>query len=233
MKYFSLKCLTITFEYDTQILPLLRRFSNLEELTLRLWIHHSKFIDGTHLYNEILVHMLRLNKFVFFISNSTDINDLIPCLSNDYLQRTFKNIGYDQVVSIIDYIGIDFATYHIFSLPFGFDRFESIDNNFPSIVFNNVTYLCVSDDIPFEHEFFKRIAQFFPFLKNLHISNSKRQSSNLVQLQSNIDQSYSIVEYPHLTSLNFIYAHIDYAQQFLLHTRTSVPQLTELEVGYE
>jgi hypothetical protein len=192
-----------------------------------------KFIDGINLYNEILVHMPRLHKLIFHISNYTYINDSIPWLSNDDLQRTFTKIGYEQVACIVDYMFIDKALCHVFSLPFAFDRLENIGNNFPSKVFNQVTYLSVYDMIPFKHDFFRRIAQSFPFLRKFQVRNTKPQSSNLVQLQTDNDQSYSIVKYPHLTSLDIMDAHIDYVQQFLLHTKTSLPQLTELKVQYE
>ncbi len=177
--------------------------------------------------------MPRLHKVVFYIGNYTDINDSIPCLSKDDLQQTFTKIGYKQVACIVDYVFPDQALCHVFSLPFAFDRLENISNNFPSMEFNQVTDLSVYDCIPFEHEFFRRIAQSFPSLRKFHVMNSKPQSSNLAQSQTDNDQSYSVVKYSNLTSLSIVYAHIDYLQQFLLHTKTSLPKLTELEVQYE
>ena len=48
----------MTKKYDTQIIPLLRRMPNLEELTLNIWIQYrTRFVDGTHINNEVLVHL--------------------------------------------------------------------------------------------------------------------------------------------------------------------------------
>ncbi|CAF5104771.1 unnamed protein product, partial [Rotaria sp. Silwood1] len=76
----NLKCLSLTTPfcltntYDTQFLPLFHRMLNLEELTLYITIkNRTTFIDGTHIYNEILVHMLRLHMFNFCISTDNYI----------------------------------------------------------------------------------------------------------------------------------------------------------------
>ncbi|CAF2973992.1 unnamed protein product [Rotaria sp. Silwood2] len=63
--------------------------------------------------------------------------------------------------------------------------------------------------------------------------NAESPSFNHVNFQRDIDHSYSIVEYPHLTSLSIMYVHIDYVEQFLLRTKTSLPRLTQLKVKYE
>jgi len=46
-------------------------------------------------------------------------------------------------------------------------------------------------------------------------------------------QSYSVVEYPHLTSLDITYVHIDYVEQFLHESKTHLPHLTELHINYD
>ncbi|CAF2946844.1 unnamed protein product [Rotaria sp. Silwood2] len=234
LKCFSLTCFDVTDEYDYQILPLLRRLQYLEELTLYLWINdRHTFIDGNHLYNEILIKMAQLERLTFYISSYTYIDGLVRCLSNDDIKLTFTDIGYEKVACIIDYMYDDKALCHVFSLPFEFDCLERIGNNFPTIVFSNVTYLWVCDTIPFEYEFFIRVAQFFPHLRKFHVMNALSPSLNHTDFQRDTNNSYSIVEYPHLTSLTIIYVHIDYVEQFLLHTKISLPRLTELKVKYE
>ncbi|CAF3173654.1 unnamed protein product [Rotaria sp. Silwood2] len=231
LKCFSLTCFDVTDEYDYQILPLLRRLQYLEELTLYLWINdRHTFIDGNHLYNEILIKMAQLKRLTFYISSYTYIDGLVRCLSNDDIKLTFTDIGYEKVACIIDYMYDDKALCHVFSLPFEFDCLERIGNNFPTIVFSNVTYLWVCDTIPFEYEFFIRVAQFFPHLRKFHVMNALSPSLNHTDFQRDTNNSYSIVEYPHLTSLTIIYVHIDYVEQFLLHTKISLPRLTELKV---
>jgi hypothetical protein len=97
---------------------------------------------------------------------------------------------------------------HIFSLPYVVDRLDMIGNNFPNLIFNNVTYLWLYDSVSFKPEFFIWIARSFPLLKYLVIMNSDLQLSESDQSESyNNKQSYSIVEYPHLTILNLSFAH--------------------------
>ncbi|CAF4624052.1 unnamed protein product [Rotaria sp. Silwood1] len=68
----KLKCLTLTsywytYFYNNRIVSLLHRMLNLEELTLFLSIirNESTYIDGTQLYNDFLINIPRLNKFIF------------------------------------------------------------------------------------------------------------------------------------------------------------------------
>jgi hypothetical protein len=66
LKRFSLISCDITVEYDNRVVPLLRRMSNLERLTLYLRVRdRDTFIDGTHLYNDILIYMPRLYSLTF------------------------------------------------------------------------------------------------------------------------------------------------------------------------
>ncbi|CAF1066833.1 unnamed protein product [Rotaria sordida] len=121
LKYFSLKYVCVTEEYDSKILSLLRRMSNLEELTLYLTIQNRiKFLDGTEINNQILIHMPQLYKFIFYISTEIQLDHLVPYLSSDDIQQTFTNIGYDQVASILSCYS-DSVRCHVFSLPFLFD----------------------------------------------------------------------------------------------------------------
>ncbi|CAF3514006.1 unnamed protein product [Rotaria socialis] len=66
----NLKCFSLTYNsieaYDAQVIPLLRRMSHLKELILYLSIENRVvFVDGTRLYNEILIHMPQLRTFTF------------------------------------------------------------------------------------------------------------------------------------------------------------------------
>jgi hypothetical protein len=224
-----------TYQYETEIVPLLRRMYNLEELRLYISIDdRSKYIDGTQLHNDILIHMPRLHTFMFCINTRSCINESIPNLSNDEIRQTFINIGYEQMTSIIHDVTNGHNICHIFSLPYVFDRLETLGNNFPNIIFNNVTYLMLYDSVPFKHEFFIRIAQSFPLLKHLIIINSDAQLSESDQLEFyNSNQSYSIVKYPHLKILNLSFSHTDYAEQLLNESKTHLPHLMELIIKYE
>ncbi|CAF2616346.1 unnamed protein product [Rotaria sp. Silwood2] len=87
LKYFSLTCYEETGGYNISVLPLLHRISHLEELTLYIHITDgSTFITGTHLDNEILIHMPQLHTFTFYIACETVINDPVIRISSDDIQ---------------------------------------------------------------------------------------------------------------------------------------------------
>ncbi|CAF4832837.1 unnamed protein product [Rotaria socialis] len=233
LKCFSLICDCSGKQYDVKIVPLLRRMFNLEELTLNIIIEdRTRFIDGTHLKNEVFVRMPQLYKFTFHISTETKLQHLVHGLSSDDIQKTFSNIGYEQVACVINYCYRS-AECHIFSLPPVFDTLHSIGNTFPFIVFSYVTSLQVHDDVPFKHEFFLRVAKFFPSLKRLNVLNIKSESQISDNIASTDNQLSSIVEYPHLISLHLGLSHTDYYEQFLNNTRTHLPRLTQLKVNYK
>ena len=233
MKCFSLTCRCSSDEYDTRVLPLLCRMIKLEELTLNIINdERTTFIDGTQINDKILVHMPCLRKFTFHISTEVELHHLTHYPSNEDIQRTFINIGYEQVCCILNYI-IDSVICHVFSLPFAFDYLAYIGNTFPPMDFSRVRELEVHDKIAFKHEFFLRIARFFPLLKKLSVINFKSQSQMRDNSVSNNNELYSIVEYPNLISLCLRSSHIDYVEQFLNETKTHLPHLTKLVVDYD
>ncbi|CAM4832018.1 unnamed protein product [Rotaria magnacalcarata] len=233
MKCFSLTCCCETNEYDTRVLPLLRRMIKLEELTLDITNdERTSFIDGTQINDEILVHMPCLRKFIFHIRTKVELRHLTHYASNEDIQRTFTNIGYQQVCCVLNYI-VGNVICHIFSLPFAFDYLGYIGNIFPPIDFSRVKELDVHDKIPFEHEYFIRIARFFPLLKELSVINFESQSQTRDNLVSNNDELYPTVEYPNLISLSFQCSHVDYVEQFLNERKTHLPHLTKLMVDYK
>jgi hypothetical protein len=206
--------------------------SHLEELTLNISIENrATFVDGTHIHNEILIHMPQLHTFIFHISTDVEIADGDHRLSYDDIQQTFNKVGYQQVAGIIQY-GIHNGICHVFSLPFSFDRLERTGNTFPTIVFNYVTRLMAHDIVAFKHEFFIRVARSFPLLKNFEVVNFTSQFWDGEKMVFDDTQSYSVVEYPHLTSLDITAVDSDYVDQFLNMTKTYLPCLTTLKVDY-
>ncbi len=171
------------------------------------------FIDRIHLINEFSIYMQRLNSFNFYLSTENKRNDLVHYLSNNDAQRTYMNIGYREVSSIVCF-AVDIGVYQVFTLPFQFEELEFIGNIFPNIVFDYVTRLWVRDEVPFGHEFFLRLAQAFPLLEKLHVNSLLTKSSDDVQ-------SYQLVEYPHLTSLDIMRTDTHYIEQFLDDSKTS------------
>jgi len=203
--------------------------SYLEKLTLYLRIEdRDRFIDGTHLQDEILIYMPQLHSFTFYICTYVNTAGLVHHISSEDIQRTFINIRQEHVASIVNYIDSEQIVCSIFSIPFIFDRLNDIGNIFPNIIFSYVRYLLVQDMLPFDRKFFIRVARAFPLLKTFRIVNIKSQElSNLKN-----SQSYEIAEYPHLTYLDMFCANIDYLEQFLNEKVTYVPCLKKLKVVY-
>ncbi|CAF3560301.1 unnamed protein product, partial [Rotaria sp. Silwood2] len=176
LNHFSLMSVVHTIFYDAQVVPLLQRMTNLEELTLFISVLRSEstYIDGNYFYDEILVHMPRLNKFTFsIITEIVKANIGIDFPSNDDIQFSFKKRGYNQVGSYSDYdstMGV--ARCHVYSLPYQFEIFINLNNFFSGGMFNKVRYLTMNDTSPFEHELFKLVSQYFPCLENLYMSQS-------------------------------------------------------------
>ena len=197
----------------------------LEKLTLYLcFARRAVFIDPIYLINEFSMYFSRLHSFQFYRSTENNKNDLVGYLSNDDIKRNYMNTGCQEISNIVHF-DVDRATYHIFTLPFNFDRLMWVGNRFPNILFNYVIYLSVHDTVQFEHEFFLRIAKAFPLLKIFLFSMSNNVTDNI--------PSHQIVEYPHLTSLDLRWTNISYIEQFLNETKTHLPCLTELKVRYK
>ncbi len=233
LKCFSLKSYQLTFMYDNQIVPLLRRMSNLEILTLFLIIQNRvPFIDGNHLDNEILVYMSRLTKFDFNIRTLNGINNGIPLQSTEDIQRSFTNNKYSKVICWTDKFLNGTSHCNIFSLPFTMKQLDGITNSFPGGIFPSVCYLSMLDIHPFEHEFLYFITQAFPSMTRLRLANMKPQLHKQKHWQSD-DENSSIVIYPNLRILDLSDVHIDYVEEFLHDYNSRLPCLKQLQVKYE
>ncbi|CAF1318472.1 unnamed protein product [Rotaria sp. Silwood1] len=229
LNHFSLISVLHTIFYDAQVVPLLQRMTNLEELTLFISVLRSEstYIDGNYFYDEILVHMPRLNKFTFnIITEIVNANVGIVFPLNDDIQFSFKKRGYHQVGSYSDYnptMGV--AKCHVYSLPYQFELFIILNNFFPGGMFNKVRYLTMNDTSPFEHELFKLVSQDFPYLENLYICN--------FCAQENKQDSSTLIVFPHLIALKLGRSHINYAEQFLFEKNTRLPRLRKLTINYK
>ncbi|CAF1534300.1 unnamed protein product [Rotaria magnacalcarata] len=233
----NLKCFSLEsyfqFQQYKKIPSLLRRMPYLEHLTLYLLRKdRNTIIDGTCVQDDILVHVPQLHSFTFYINTYIEIDGLSHDLSREHIQQTLINIGQQNASCIVNYLSRCSVTCSIFCLPFTFSYLEYLGNVFPNIVFNYVTYLIVDDVDAFRHEFFVRIARSFPILKYLCIYNDEPQGSGDLTLSSDHSQSYSMIEYPHLTSLDVSSSDKDYLEQFLNETKAYVSCLTELEVSH-
>ncbi|CAF3552388.1 unnamed protein product [Rotaria socialis] len=237
LRCFSLYCDMRTHEYDALIIPLLHRMLNLEELDLQLNnVYRNKgFIDGNSLKEDIVNYMTQLNKFAFNIRTFNPSSNLINLPSNEDIQRTFKEFKNTQIISCVDYFQKRWCGFcHIYSYPYRMKSYDNLTNNFSGGLFNYVKRVSLYDDHPFEYEFFRQIAQSFPFIKNLTIVNDKPQKNKLQRKSKKVDnQDLSIIEYPHLIYLYLSHAHDDYVEQFLVDAEMCLSNNVYLSVDYE
>ncbi len=113
MKCFSLNVDCEARYYDTSIVSLLKRMSNLEKLTLYMEVHCEKtFIDGNSLKKSIS-HMEQLKNFIFNIRSIIFLDDEIDFLSNEVIQQSFLNFINNQVISCVDYFLVNVIFTHI------------------------------------------------------------------------------------------------------------------------
>jgi hypothetical protein len=219
----------LTPDFEREIVPLLRRMRNLQELTLFLSILEidRSHIDGIRLHNEILISMPQLNKFTFSVHTlffNNDIQTNLP--TNGDIQRSFIGKGFGQVGSSLQIRRKgNVGKSHVYSLPYEFEYFLLLNNSFQADIFDRVEYLTMEDVLPFEHYFFKLISQCFPCLKGLYIAND--------EAQKNKKNSSQLIVFPHLIRLNLVKAHVDYAEQLLCDKNTQLPALLDLSIEYE
>ncbi|CAF3468592.1 unnamed protein product, partial [Rotaria socialis] len=129
------------------------------------------------------------------------------------------------------YLGTERGRCHIYSVSSTMERMHVITNKFPDGIFMNVRIVYVSDSMhSIEYDFFVRISQAFPLLKDLTVLSTVNQQKSTNELDG-YEQTFSIIEYSHLMTLDLISSHIDYAKQFLL--KTSLPRLSTLGIDYE
>ncbi|CAF1080540.1 unnamed protein product [Adineta steineri] len=231
MKYFSFIYCGLIEEFDDKIISLLRRMLNLKKLTLYLRIKsQNHFLDPTSLINEYSMDMKQLQSFDYYISTENNQKDYSHHLSNNNVKQKYLNMNR-EVTNIIS-TGFNTVTYHVFTVPFKFATLKNIGNIFPNIIFNNVIELWIHDVIPFEHEFFLRIAKLFPLLKSLFV-NDYAPSSYASNQSSHEIHSNTIARYPHLSSLSIINTGTRYIEQFLNENKTNLPCLTSLRVFYQ
>jgi len=209
--------------------------SNLEQLSLYLSVdRNNRFIDGDDLQKDIINYMGRLNQFRFNIRSTILLTDQIDLLSNEDIEHSFKDFSNKQIISCVNYfLEAKKGQCHIYSYPFTMTSYENIANNFPGGLFTCVCEVSLFDEHRFEHEFFIRIAQSFPFMKKLTIANQKPQKAKQYRKLKHNNEDLSIIKYPHLKYLDFHDSHDDYVEQFLLDTKTCLPYSVDLYINYK
>ncbi|CAF1534040.1 unnamed protein product [Rotaria sordida] len=215
LKYFSLTSDASTNVYDELIVPLIHRMLNLEKLRLYLLVVHKEtFIDGNNLKYNIINYLLNLKQFGFNIHSfipSDNPNDL-P--SNEDIRKSLINVGNNYSFSYINYYPesrMGHCNIYSYSCSNEMKFYYNITNNFQSEIYQFVTEISLFDEYPFEHEFFIRISQSFPFIEKTNLP---------------------IAQFIHIIALNFDDAHDDYIEQFLFDTKTCLSNNVSIMVEY-
>jgi hypothetical protein len=172
--------------------------------------------------------MPQLNKFIFSINTLVvNKNIRINLPSNNDIQYSFIRRGYQQIASYTHKESMERgSTCHIYSLPYQFENFYNMNCHFQGDIFDKVRCVMMTDrEHPFEQELFQIISNSFPFLRTLIICN--------YQSQKRKQQLFPTITFPHLHSLDLQYANVDYAAQFVCHTKIYLPCLLELTITYE
>jgi hypothetical protein len=208
---------------------------NLEELDLNLIVkRYEKFISGDTLKKDILIYMPRLYKFTFNICSTINHLNQTNFPLNEYIQKTFEYFFNNEIISCIDHFQEEgYSQCHIYSYPYKLKVYNNITNNFRGGLFTNVTQVSLYDERPFEDEFFLRIAQSFPFMKELTIKNRKAQNNKQFIKSNNDNQILSIIKYPNLIRLDLSNTHDDYLELFLFNTKIFLPNNLHLRVDYQ
>ncbi|CAF0901915.1 unnamed protein product, partial [Rotaria sordida] len=198
------------------ILPQIQH--NVQCLTLDPWSMISVLSIG----NYPKLHKLTL------IHHKVEIADRIFCKLDGLPSECYS--------SIIVYLNLKVKTFndclwllngHLSQLHTLVVHVEYIHNT--SKIINNKVY--VSDVMhSIEYDFFVRISQAFPLLEGLTVLSTVNQQKPTNELDEH-EQTFSIIKYSHLMTLDLISSHIDYSKQFLL--KTSLPRLSTLGIDYE
>jgi hypothetical protein len=206
---------------------------NLESLTLHLNLKRKRFINGIHLEEKVLIHLPKLTSFTFHIFTTISIYNTNYLLSADDIQKTFIDWKYSLVNCCVYYFDNRLGVSHIYSTAAKMTYIKHVANRFHGKKFRFVTDLKLYGTCSFEHSFFKQIARVFPLLKYFTLHNLMRQEKKREIKIINGKPRFPVIQYLHLTRLNFIDIHIDYALQFLCYTNTYCPNLDTLMIQYD
>ncbi|CAF4152902.1 unnamed protein product, partial [Rotaria sordida] len=176
-----------------------------------------------------------LKQFTFDIRSRMFINNEMNLPSKEDIQQTFNDFQYTKIICCVDYFLEPYkeGLCHIYSYPSLMRRYEYITNNFPGGLYGYVRIVSLYDEYPFEHEFFIRITQSFPFMEKLTINNRYAQNQKGSYELMNDKSNLSIAKYNYLIELHIDRAHDDYIEEFLCNTKTYFQNNILLDVYYE
>ena len=180
--------------------------------------------------NAFISQMDKLKEFRFHIRQRIKVKNQLDLPSSEEMKCTLTSLSDLEVLCWIDYFSKNnIGQCHFSTSPSPQMHFENITNNFPLGLNQYVLSVKLLDQRPFEHEFFFRISQSFPFLRELTVSNLEAQ----IEKFDDDGEHFPMIKYPHLIVLHLINIHDDYVEQFLFHRRTTLSNLLHLTIDYE
>jgi hypothetical protein len=207
---------------------------SLEKLDLFLRVNRKQgLIDDNELQKNIINYMSQLNKFTLNIYSHHSLPIQIDVPLKENIHNTFEYFHDNQIISCVDYFQEKrYSQCLIYSYPYKLEFYDHISNKFPGGLFNYVREVSLYDECPFSHEFFLQISKSFPFMETLTVINQKAQINKQCIKSKYDNQNLSIIQYPHLTGLFLTEVHDDYVEQFLVDTKTCLPNNIFLVVVY-
>ena len=151
-----------------------------------------------------------------------------PCYipSNQDIANTFRNFRNEKIISSVCYLPKANDLYcHVYSCPYIWTFYHNITNDFPGGLFKYVREISLDDERPFEHEFFLRIAQSFPFINKLKLRNYRRLEISHVQ--------WLTIQYPHLVEIDLVKVHDDYVDEFLNDKKMVLSNGVQLRLRFD
>ena len=206
---------------------------NLEELSLYLIIDRdgafSSFLNGNNLKKDIINHLPKLNQFLFSIHQNLCLRYCNHLPLNNDIEHTLKGLEDYRIVSYVDHFPREkTAQCHMYTSPCQMKYYHRLTNSFLGGSFPFVNDVLLFDERPFTYEVFRLIAQTFPFLQRLIIQNYSKQKRK----RSKRTKFITSIHFPRMTHLDLSEAHMDYVEQFLDHTKTSLFNAITLYVNY-
>jgi hypothetical protein len=209
--------------------------SNLEQLGLFFPAYvNETFIDGNNLKKNLINRMSRLNQFTFYIRSLMFIRNGMNLPSTEDIQSTFIDFPNNKIISHVDYFPeARESVCHIYSYPSVTQYYGYITNSFPGGLYEYVRVVSLFDEHPFEHEFFLRIVQSFPFMEQLFLKNRKSQIQKQSYESNNDNRNLSLIKYFYLNVLFIVNVHDDYIEEFLFDTKTYFQNNIRLYIDYD
>ncbi|CAF5098336.1 unnamed protein product, partial [Rotaria sp. Silwood1] len=155
--------------------------------------------------------MPQLNIFTYHIHSLMFINNQINLPSKEDIQHPFIDFKDTKIISYVDYF---------------------LEKQLGGL-YQYVRLISLYDEHPFEHEFFIKISQSFPFLKSLTLINNQSQIYKQSYKSINNDYNLLIVKYNHLITLDISKVHEDYIEEFLFNRKTYFHNNIFLHINYK